>query len=119
MFDACIDFDHPVKILGAQALARIIRSGNALEAIQLVFKSCSDEVWQRLRDAVVHELHLSSSGSGSVYQTWKDGSLVHFASESSESTCTLTVAGPRFGRVFEQAQLRSGLGALPGSLRPR
>lgn len=118
-FEACIDFDHPVSALGATALPRLIRKGNQLEGLQLVYRNCGGDVALPLRDKVMHEFKLKSSGGKTPYQIFKDGSLVHFASDGTDNTCTLTLASPTFGKAFEQAQLKAGVGALSGHIPPQ
>jgi hypothetical protein len=48
------------------------------------------------------------------YETWGDSSLVHFVADPNDGTCTLTVAGPRFGKAFASALMRGGIGTWAG-----
>jgi hypothetical protein len=118
-FDECIDFDHPVTALGAQALPILIRKSNKLEGLQLLYRNCGGDVAMSLRDKVVHEFKLEVSARDTAYQIFKDGSLVHLGSNKVDNTCTLTLTSPTFGKAFADALLKSGLGGLVGSFPPK
>ena len=115
-FEACADRDRPVTAFGAPANARLVRLAGNLDGVQLLFGACAARR-KRLRDAVVAAFDLDSH-SDDPYQTWDDGSLVRLAHDGRDDTCTLTVAGPRFGKAYQSWLLAQGLGSLGGA-RPR
>jgi hypothetical protein len=122
VFETGIDLDHPRAVLGAAGLVRLVRAGGKqLEGIQVIYRTCaSDDTRKRqLRDGLRRELHVKSPDVDVPYEIWGDNSLVHFVADPRDDTCTLTVAGPRFGKAFEAALLRGGLGNLGGAIGPR
>jgi hypothetical protein len=121
-FETSIDLDNPRVVLGVEGLVRLVRVGaKQLEGVQVVYRSCArDEARRRtLRDGLRHELHVKAPDVDVPYETWEDGSLVHLASDPSDGTCTLTVAGPRFGKAFAAVLLRGGVGNLGGAIGPK
>jgi hypothetical protein len=121
-FETSIDFDHPLAVLGAEGLVRIVRgSGKQLDGVQVVYRACAgdDARKQRLRKGLHDELHVKTVDVDVPYQVWHDNSLVHFAADPADGTCTLTVAGPRFGKAFEAALLRGGLGNVGAAVGPK
>jgi hypothetical protein len=121
-FETSIDFEHPRAVLGAEGLVRLVRvAGHELEGVQVIYRACAgDETRkQALRAALHSELHVKSTDVDVPYEIWHDNSLVHFIADPSDGTCTLTVAGPRFGKAFEAALLRGGLGNLGASVPPK
>lgn len=120
-FETSMDFDHPRTVLGATGLVNLVRSdGKQLEGVQVIYRGCtSDEVHQReLRAALRQELHVSSPDVEVPYQVWEDDSLVHFETSKRDDTCTLTVAGPRFGKAFAAALLARGLSDVGAAMTP-
>lgn len=121
-FETSIDFDHPRSVLGSEGLVRLVRGdGKQLDGVQVIYRGCAgdDARKQRLRAALHSELHVASTSTEVPYQIWNDKSLVHFAADASDGTCTLTVAGPRFGKAFEAALLRGGLGNVGAATGPK
>ena len=121
-FETSIDFDHPLAVLGVQGLVRIVRgAGRQLDGVQVIYRACAgdDARKQALRQELHRELHLKSPDVDVPYEIWHDHSLVHFIADPSDGTCTLTVAGPRFGKAFEAALLRGGLGNLGAATGPK
>jgi hypothetical protein len=122
-FETSIDFDHPRPVLGVDGLVRLVRlvDGQELEGVQVIYRGCAgdDAQKQRLHKGLHDELHVKSVNVDVPYEIWRDSSLVHFAADPSDGTCTLTVAGPRFGKAFEAVQLRGGLGNVGGSVGPK
>lgn len=121
-FETSIDLDHPRAVLGAEGLVRLVRAGGKqLEGVQVIYRSCaSDDARKRaLRDGLRRELHVKSPDVEVPYEVWSDNSLVHFVADPRDDTCTLTVAGPRFGKAFKAALLRGGLGNLGAATGPR
>lgn len=120
-FETSIDLDHPRAVLGAEGLVRIVRGeGKQLDGVQVTYRSCAtdDAGKRKLRDGLRAELHLKSPDVDVPYEVWDDNSLVHFAADARDGTCTLTVAGPRFGKAFQAALLRSGLGDVGAAMGP-
>lgn len=121
-FETGIDLDHPRTVLGAEGLVRLVRAaGSQLDGVQVIYRACArdDARKRQLRQGLGRELHVKSPDVDVPYEIWADGSLVHLIADPSDDTCTLTVAGPRFGKAFEAALLRGGLGQLGGALGPR
>lgn len=121
-FETGIDLDQPRAALGAEGLVRLVRvGGKELEGIQVVYRACAgdDARKRQLREGLRRELHLNSPDVEVPYEVWSDNSLVHFVADTRDDTCTLTVAGPRFGKAFQAALLRGGLGNLGGAVTPR
>ena len=121
-FETSLDFDHPVAVLGAEGLARLVRSGGReLDGVQVIYRACAGDEprKQALRAARHSELHVKATDVDVPYEIWHDNSLVHFIADPSDGTCTLTVAGPRFGKAFEAALLRGGLGNVGAAVPPK
>lgn len=121
-FEIGIDLDHPRAVLGVEGLVRFVRAGGSqLDGVQVVYRACAtnDARKQQLREGLGRELHVKSPHVEVPYEIWGDNSLVHFAADPRDDTCTLTVAGPRFGKAFEAALLRGALGNLGGAMGPR
>lgn len=121
-FETSIDLDHPRAVLGVEGFVRLVRgSAKQLDGVQVIYRACAGDAArkQQLREGLHRELHVKSPGVDVPYEIWADHSLVHFVADPRDDTCTLTVAGPVFGKVFEAALLREGLGKLGGALGPR
>jgi hypothetical protein len=121
-FQTGIDLDHPRAVLGAEGLVRLVRvGGKELDGVQVIYRACAgDDARKRLlREGLGRELHLKSPDVEVPYEVWSDKSLVHFLADTRDDTCTLTVAGPRFGKAFADVLLRGGLGNLGGAVGPR
>lgn len=120
-FETSIDLEHPRVALGAEGLVRLVRGGARLDGVQVVYRACAtDDARQRqLRAGLRDELHLKAPDAAVPYEVWGDHSLVHFVTDARDGTCTLTVAGPRFGSSFRAALLRGGMRDLGGALQPR
>jgi hypothetical protein len=122
-FETSIDFDHPRPALGVEGLVRLIRvvADKQLEGVQVIYRGCAgdDAQKQLLRKGLHSELHVKSVDVDVPYEVWRDDSLVHFVADPSDGTCTLTVAGPHFGKAFAAALLRGGLGNVGGAVGPK
>ena len=121
-FETSIDFDHPRAVLGSEGVVRLVRyGGKQLDGVQVIYRGCAgDEARKRtLREGLGRELAVKSPDVDVPYETWDDSSLVHFVADPKDGTCTLTVAGPRFGKAFAAALLRGGLGNLGAAAAPR
>jgi hypothetical protein len=123
-FETSIDFDHPRPVLGVEGLVRVVRvvDGKVLDGVQVVYRGCADadaQKQQLIRNGLHDELHVKAVDIAVPYETWRDDSLVHFATDPTDGTCTLTVAGPRFGKVFAAALLRGGLGNVGAAVGPK
>jgi hypothetical protein len=120
-FETAIDMDHPRAVLGVDGLVRLVRAaGTTLDGVQVIYRACAgDEPRRRqLRDGLRRELHVKSPDVDVPYEIWGDHSLVHLVTDPTDGTCTLTVAGPRFGKAFESALLSQGIGNLGRSMSP-
>jgi hypothetical protein len=122
-FETTIDFDHPHPVLGVDGLVRLVRivDTKLLDGVQVIYRGCAgdDAQKQLLRKQLHDELHVKTVDVDVPYETWHDHSLVHFVADPSDGTCTLTVAGPHFGKAFEAALLRGGLGNVGGAVGPK
>jgi hypothetical protein len=121
-FETSIDLDHPRAVLGVEGLVRLVRAGGKdLEGVQVTYRGCArdDARKRQLREGLQRELHVQSPGVDVPYETWADNSLVHFVVDPRDDTCTLTVAGPRFGKAFAAALLGSGVRGLGAAVAPR
>ncbi|HEX2688730.1 MAG TPA: hypothetical protein VHN14_19040 [Kofleriaceae bacterium] len=121
-FETGIDLGHPRDVLGAQGLVRLVRAdGKQLEGVQVIYRACAgdDARKRQLREGLRRELHVKSPDVDVPYEVWDDDSLVHFITDPRDDTCTLTVAGPRFGNAFKAFLLRGGLGNLGAAVGPR
>ena len=121
-FETGIDMDHPRAVLGAEGSIRLVRAGGKqLDGVQVIYRGCAgnDARKKQLRDGLRDEFHLKAPDVDVPYEVWEDNSLVHLATDTRDGTCTLTVAGPRFGKAFQSALLRGGLGNLGGATSPR
>lgn len=120
-FETGADLDHPRTVLGEEGLVRVVRvaAGGGLDGVQVIYRGCAadDARKRRLRDGLRRELQLKSPDVDVPYEVWEDKSLVHFAADPRDDTCTLTVAGPRFGKVFAAVLLRDGLGGVGAAIR--
>jgi hypothetical protein len=116
-FEACFDTERRVAIFGAEALGRLFRREGRLEGISLRFPGCGSHR-DALREAVRREFKLKSDSPGEPYHVWWNHALVHLGYDSTDDTCTLTLAGPRLGKVFEGYLMAQGLGDLSRGLRP-
>jgi len=118
-FESSLDADHPRAVLGVEGLVLLVRAGKALEGVQVIYRGCAknDEQRKQLREGLRRELHLSTADADVPYEIWEDKSLVHFDTDRRDGTCTLTVAGPRFGKVFAEQLLRGGLGNLGNAVK--
>ena len=122
-FETSIDFDHPRPALGVEGLVRLVRvvADKQLEGVQVIYRGCAADAAQnqRLRKGLHDELHVKTVDVDVPDEVWRDDTVVHFAADPSDGTCTLTVAGPRFGKAFAAALLRGGLGNVGGSIGPK
>lgn len=120
-FESSIDLDHPRAVLGAEGVVRLVRVGKELDGVQVIYRACADDDARKrqLREGLRRELHVKSPDVDVPYEIWGDDSLVHFIADPRDGTCTLTVAGPRFGKSFAAALLRGGVGNLGGAVTPR
>lgn len=117
-FETSQDAERPLEVLGERGVVRLVRAGRGLEGVQVSYTDCAASRRARLVRALARDLGLESAQSDVPYEVWGDDSLVHFETDAQDGTCTLTVAGPRFGRAFQRSLLRSGLEGLSGALRP-
>jgi hypothetical protein len=121
-FETGIDLDHARAVLGAEGLVRFVRvGGKELDGIQVIYRACAgdDARKRQLREGLRQELHLKSPDVDVPYEVWSDSSLVHLGADPGDGTCTLTVAGPRFGKAFGDYLMRSGLGGVGAATNPR
>jgi hypothetical protein len=121
-FETALDLDHPRAVLGTEGLVRLVRAGgNQLDGVQVIYRACArdDARKRQLREGLGRDLHVKSPDVDVPYEVWADGSLVHFVGDPRDDTCTLTVAGPRFGNAFKAALLAGALGNLGGAMVPR
>ena len=121
-FETSLDVTHPRAVLGAEGVVRLVRAdGKQLEGVQVVYRGCARDNArkQQLREGLRRELNVKSPDVDVPYEVWEDHPLVHLATDPRDDTCTLTVAGPRFGKAFADALLRGGLGNLGGATGPR
>jgi len=115
-YDACFETDHPVRVYGLPAYARLFRKQGRLEGISVRFTHS-----EALRASLVASIRKGfgmDAGSEFPYAVYADGSLVRFACDEGDDTCELTVAGPSFGKVLATYILGQGFGALGSGLRP-
>ena len=107
--------------MGEEGYVVLVRQGGRIEGIQVVYYRCTtaESRKRRLHEALGRELRLKEPHVETPYEIFRDDSLVHFALDPHDDTCTLTIAGPRFGKVFKASQIRSGLRGLGGAMRPR
>jgi hypothetical protein len=121
-FETSLDVNHPRAVLGAEGVVRLVRAGgNQLDGVQVIYRGCAGDSArkQKLREGLRRELNVKSPDVDVPYEVWEDHSLVHLATDPRDDTCTLTVAGPRFGKAFADALMRGGLGNLGGAAGPR
>ena len=121
-FETSIDMDHPRAVLGAEGLVRLVRTGGkALDGVQVIYRGCAGNEARKkqLRQGLRDELHVKAPDVDVPYEVWEDNSLVHLATDARDGTCTLTVAGPQFGKAFQSALLRGGLSNVGGATSPR
>jgi hypothetical protein len=121
-FETAIDLDHPRAVLGVEGMVRIVRGdGKRLDGIQVTYRGCAGDDARKklLRAGLRDELHLKAPDVDVPYEVWEDNSLVHLASDPRDGTCTLTVAGPRFGKAFQAVLMRSGIGGVGAAIGPR
>ena len=121
-FETGIDFDHPRAVLGSEGVVRLVRvGGKQVEGVQVIYRGCAgdDARKRQLRAGLRQELQLKSPDVDVPYEVWDDNSLVHFVADARDGTCTLTVAGPRFGKAFANELVRGGLDKLGGATGPR
>jgi hypothetical protein len=120
-FETSIDLQHPRSVLGVEGVVRIVRvSGTQLDGVQVTYRNCAsnDGQKQQLRTGLRNELHLQSPDVDVPYETWADHSLVHFITDPRDGTCTLTVAGPRWGKAFAAALLSDGVRNVGTAMTP-
>jgi hypothetical protein len=101
------DARTPLKALGGTADVGLVRLGHSLEGVTLSFADCSTQR-EALAAAVQKALGTGSGDGLDPYEIKLDGSLFHF----DRSTCSLTLAGPRFGKDFSSDLLSTGLQGL-------
>lgn len=114
-FEICEDMDHPLRAFGGEAFVQLFIRGNKIEGLQLTFNSC-DERWDSLRDEVRREFDLSSQSTTDIYDSWSSGELIRLVREG--KSCTLTIAGPDFGKAYEAQALAGGIDKLASGLQP-
>jgi hypothetical protein len=93
-------------VLGGEGVVRLVRyGGKQLDGVQVIYRGCAgdDARKRKLREGLGRELAVKSPDVDVPYETWNDSSLVHFVADPNDGTCTLTVAGPRFGKAFAAA----------------
>ena len=115
-YKACFDINHPVEAFGRKAFVRLFRHQNRLEGLSLRFMHCG-ATRAELAAAVRQEFALAEA-NGLPYDVFADGAAVHLDYDSGDDTCTLTIAGPRFGKAFAAYQLEQGFKGLALGLRP-
>ena len=113
---ACFDVDHPVTAFGGSAYVRLFRMDDRIEGMSLRFMGCGVRR-DSLREAVRAEFKMPA-GDGDPYQVWPDHALVHLRYDGGDDSCTLVLAGPRFGKPYAAFVLARGLGDLSKGLRP-
>jgi hypothetical protein len=120
-FETSLDAAHPRAVLGAEGVVTLVRAGKQLDGVQVIYRGCARDAARKqlLREGLRRELHVESTDVDVPYQVWEDHSLVHLETDTRDDTCTLTVAGPRFGKAFQDALMRGGLSKLGGAMRPR
>jgi hypothetical protein len=120
-FETSLDTAHPRAVLGTEGVVRLVRTGRQLDGVQVVYRGCARDAArkQQLREGLRRELNVKSPDVEVPYQVWDDQSLVHLATDPRDDTCTLTVAGPRFGKAFQEALMHGGLSNLGGATGPR
>lgn len=109
-FQVCEANDREVQVYGRAAYLRLVRSGEAIEGIQVTFSACAAQ-WSALRNAVIRDFVIAAD-EGEPYTVWTNGEVVRLARDRGDNTCQLTVAGPNFGKAYSQEQLRQGLNEL-------
>lgn len=119
-FESSMDADHTRPVLGVEGVVLLVRAGKSLEGVQVIYRDCAknDEQRKQLREGLRRELHVSAGDAEVPYEVWDDKSLVRLDIDERDGTCTLTVAGPRFGKVYAEELLRGGLGNVGGAMRP-
>lgn len=115
--ESCADYGHDAEAFGARGRVRLFRHGAALEGVELTFRGCGGD-WARLRDAVRSAFDLDTESETDVYATWASGEAVRLTRDERDDTCTLTVAGPRFGKAYAAYVLGGGLRGLASGLTP-
>jgi hypothetical protein len=115
--EACFDIDHPVQAFGEAAFVQILRRGAAVVGVQLKYSQCEADRWERLRAEIAKELDVRSADA-TIYRVYGDGSALHADRDRRIAQCTVTAAGPDFGRAFQAYQVMLGLGELADKLRP-
>ena len=115
-YEACFDIDHPVEAFGRKAFVRLFRNQNRLEGLSLRFMHCG-ATRDELATAVRQEFELAEADE-LPYNVFADSAAVHLDYDSGDDSCTLTIAGPRFGQAFAAYLLEQGFKGLAHGLRP-
>jgi hypothetical protein len=116
-YEACFDTDHHVEVFGRQAYVRLFRNQNELQGLSLRFLRCGAR--RDLLVAAIRQEFSLEKGEGDPYSIFSDGAAVHLGYDSGDDTCTLTIAGPKFGQVFAEYLLQRGFSELSNGIRPR
>lgn len=95
-FEVCAT--GPIQAYGAPAAARVLREGEHFEALQLTWSSCAAK-HTMLREQWQESLGLEPQLD--TY-TWPNGEFVLVERDDTADTCTLTVAGARWGQVLDR-----------------
>jgi hypothetical protein len=116
-YETCFDIDHPADAFDRKAYVRLFRSQNRLEGVSLRFMHCG-ATRNELADAVRRTFNLKAT-EGTLYHILSNGEVVHLGYDNSDDSCSLTVAGPRFGKAFADYLLETGFRDLADELGPR
>jgi hypothetical protein len=114
-FEACQDLEHALSLFDYPVYVRLFRRNTVLEGVALRFEHCGarkEDLEQKMREA------FQIGADENLHRVWSDGALVHLASDRSDDTCTLTVAGSRFGKAFSKHLLAGGLREMGRGLGP-
>jgi hypothetical protein len=115
-YETCFETVHHVDAFSRKAYVRLFRNQNGLQGLSLRFVQCA-ATRDPLAAAIRQEFGLEE-GEGNPYSIFSDRSVVHLGYDSGDDTCTLTIAGPEFGKAFADYLLRQGFADLSYGLRP-
>ncbi len=116
-FESCSNPTHDITALAEPARVRLIRQGKRLAALQLHFADCHARQ-RRLREAIRTEFAIEAPDDDDPHVTWESGALVRLEHDTADGSCTLTIAGPAFGRAYADHRLRESLGGLSAGMKP-